>query len=187
VSAAVALIPAPVPATPTPVVVLRAGDLSAALAPHKAIVANPTLPHHALAHLVATDTTTVTLRTCDGRHDLTSTLAAEASGQVDVLVDAAELAEVVARMDAALDRRVLGRQAEGIPAHRIQRPLAAHAQEAVERVAENVVPAVADVKRACRIGGNELKKDFFGFAARIGGGLVGLQVKRQLRAQRGVF
>jgi hypothetical protein len=102
VSAAVALIPAPVPATPTPVVVLRAGDLSAALAPHKAIVANPTLPHHALAHLVAVDTATVTLRTCDGRHDLTSTLAAEASGRVDVLCDAAELAEVVARMDAGL-------------------------------------------------------------------------------------
>jgi hypothetical protein len=87
-------------------VVLRAGDLSAALAPHKAIVANPTLPHHALAHLVAVDTATVTLRTCDGRHDLTSTLAAEASGRVDVLCDAAELAEVVARMDAAKPLRV---------------------------------------------------------------------------------
>ena len=105
-SAAVALIPPPVPAPPTPVVVLRAGDLSAALAPHKGIVANPTLPHHALAHLVAIDTTTVTLRTCDGRHDLTSTLAAEASGRVDVLCDAAELAEVVARMDGTKPLRV---------------------------------------------------------------------------------
>jgi 2-C-methyl-D-erythritol 4-phosphate cytidylyltransferase len=115
VSAAVALIPAPVPATPTPVVVLRAGDLSAALAPHKAIVANPTLPHHALAHLVAVDTATVTLRTCDGRHDLTSTLAAEASGRVDVLCDAAELAEVVARMDAAKPLRVEVSLAQGAP------------------------------------------------------------------------
>jgi DNA polymerase III sliding clamp (beta) subunit (PCNA family) len=112
VSAAVALIPAPVTAPPTPVVVLRAGDLSAAIAPHKPVVAQPVLPHHALVHLVARDASTVTLRTCDGRLDLTTKTAAEVSGRVDVLCDAAELAEVVARMDSAKPLRVEAERAE---------------------------------------------------------------------------
>ena len=97
-----ALAPAAAPAA----IALRAGDLSAALAPHKPVVASPVLPRHALVHLVARDASTVTLRTCDGRHDLTTEAAGEVTGRVDVLCDAAELAEVVGRMDPARPLRV---------------------------------------------------------------------------------
>ena len=57
---------------------------------------------------------------------------------------------VLARVDAALDRRVLRWQAEGIPAHRVQGLAPRHPLPAVERVAQDVVAPVPDVEPAPR-------------------------------------
>src|SRR5262249_16938290 len=57
---------------------------------------------------------------------------------------------VLARMDAALDGRVLRGQPEGVPAHRVQGLAARHALAPVERVAQDVVAPVPDVQTAAR-------------------------------------
>ena len=56
------------------------------------------------------------------------------------------------RMLAGLDRVVLGRQAEGVVAHRVQHPHAVAAPEVGEHVAHRVVLEVAHVRLARRIG-----------------------------------
>jgi hypothetical protein len=55
------------------------------------------------------------------------------------------------RRGVVLDRRVLGGQAECVPAHRLQDVLAVHALEAADDVADRVVAHVAHVQRAGRI------------------------------------
>ena len=54
-------------------------------------------------------------------------------------------------MDAVLDRGVLGGQAEGIPAERVQHVVAAHPLHARHHVADDVVADVADVRVPGRI------------------------------------
>ncbi len=56
------------------------------------------------------------------------------------------------RMDAVLDGRVLGRQAEGVPAERVQHVEAAHPLRARHHVADHVVADVADVGVPRRVG-----------------------------------
>ena len=51
-------------------------------------------------------------------------------------------------MDAVLDRRVLGGQAEGVPAEWMQHVVAAHALGARHHVADDVVADVTDVRMA---------------------------------------
>ena len=51
-----------------------------------------------------------------------------------------------AGFDAALDGRVLGRQAEGIPAHRMEHPVAAHAGGAGDHIGDHVVAHMAHVE-----------------------------------------
>jgi len=55
------------------------------------------------------------------------------------------------RMSSTLDRGVLRRQAERIPSHRVENAEALHPQKPEECVAEDVVPAVADVEVARRV------------------------------------
>ena len=57
---------------------------------------------------------------------------------------------VFARVDPVLDGRVLGGQAEGVPAHRVQGLSPRHPLAAVERVAQDVVAAMAHVQPAAR-------------------------------------
>ena len=54
-------------------------------------------------------------------------------------------------VDAVLDRRVLGRQAEGVPAERMQHVVAAHPLGARHHVADDVVADVADVRVPGRV------------------------------------
>ena len=56
------------------------------------------------------------------------------------------------RVDAVLDGRVLRRQAEGIPAQRVQHLVAAHAPEPGHHVAEGVVAHVAHVDAPAGVG-----------------------------------
>src|SRR5205814_319921 len=55
------------------------------------------------------------------------------------------------RMDAAFDGGVLGRKSEGVPSHRVECRASLHPEVAIESVAEDVVPAVADMKVARRV------------------------------------
>ena len=55
-------------------------------------------------------------------------------------------------MGAVLDRGVLGRQAEGVPAERMQHVEAAHPLHARDDVADHVVADVADVRVPRRVG-----------------------------------
>ncbi len=54
------------------------------------------------------------------------------------------------RVHAQLDGVVLGRQAEGVPAHRVQDVVAAHSVETRDRVGGHVVAAVADREAVAR-------------------------------------
>src|SRR5258706_5842191 len=54
-------------------------------------------------------------------------------------------------MDATLDGGVLGGKTEGIPSDGVERRAALHAEIAVESIAEDVVPAVADMEVARRV------------------------------------
>ena len=65
---------------------------------------------------------------------------------VDVLVGPLRRRHVV------LDRRVLRRQAEGVPAHRLQHILAQHALVAADHIADGVVAHVAHVQPAAGVG-----------------------------------
>ena len=56
------------------------------------------------------------------------------------------------RRHRVLDRRVLGRQTEGVPAHGLQHVVAAHAVEAGQHVADGVVAHMAHVQLARRVG-----------------------------------
>ena len=58
----------------------------------------------------------------------------------------------LAGMDVALHRRILGRHAEGVPAHRVEHLIALHPPVAGEHVAHRVVAGVADVDAPRRIG-----------------------------------
>ena len=60
-------------------------------------------------------------------------------------------ARPVARRDLLVDRRVLGRQAEGVPAHRRHHVEPAHAQDPVHDVVERVVAHMAHVQLAARV------------------------------------
>ncbi len=83
----------------------------------------------------------------------------ELARPVDAEAERLELAlhvrDVVARplrgRDAVLDRGVLGRQAEGVPAHRLQDVVALHAHVAGQHVADGVVAHVAHVQLAARV------------------------------------
>ncbi len=55
-------------------------------------------------------------------------------------------------MLAGLDRVVLGGQAEGVVAHRVQHAAAETAVEVGDRVAERVALEVADVRLTARVG-----------------------------------
>ena len=57
----------------------------------------------------------------------------------------------LARVPALLDRVVLGRQAEGVPAHRVEDAQAVAAPEAHDDVADRVDEQVAEVQRAGRV------------------------------------
>jgi hypothetical protein len=56
------------------------------------------------------------------------------------------------RRHVVLDRRVLGRHAEGVPAHRLHDVVAEHLVETREHVADRVVAHVAHVQLARRVG-----------------------------------
>ncbi len=71
----------------------------------------------------------------------------------------------VARMDPRLDRVVLGGQAEGVIAHRVQHAVAGAPVEVRYRVADGVFLEMADVGLAARVGQH---------LEHIGGGVLGL-------------
>ena len=62
---------------------------------------------------------------------------------------------------SVLDRRVLGRQPEGVPTHRLQHVLAPHPVVAADDVADGVIPHVAHVKCAGRIRQHGEAVEFF--------------------------
>ncbi|MCY1533114.1 hypothetical protein D9M68_684260 [compost metagenome] len=82
-------------------------------------------------------------------------LAAPVDGQAHGLELALHVGDVLVgplgRRHAVLQRRVLGRQAEGVPAHGHQHVVAAHAQVAREHVVDRVVAHVAHVQLAARV------------------------------------
>ena len=73
-------------------------------------------------------------------------------------------------MNSALDRRVLRRQSEGIPAHRMKRVEAAHALVARHHVTDGIIAHVTHVDAARRIG-----KHFENVVFRLGGVLADLK------------
>ena len=58
----------------------------------------------------------------------------------------------LARVRAALDRRVLGGQSERVPSHRVEHVVALHPSEPGEGVADRVVPDVPHMDAARRVG-----------------------------------
>jgi len=58
----------------------------------------------------------------------------------------------VPRVDPPLDGSVLRREAERVPPHRVEDVVAAHEEEPHDRVADDVVPAMADVEVPGRVG-----------------------------------
>src|SRR5262249_6776982 len=79
--------------------------------------------------------------------------AVQASPPFELPLHARDVADgPLTRMDAALDGRVFRRQSECVPPHRVERDAPSHSKAAIERIAEDVVAAVADVQVAGRIG-----------------------------------
>ncbi len=82
-------------------------------------------------------------------------LAPPVVGKAQALQLRAHVGDVVVgparRRDAALDGGVLGRHAEGVPAHRLQHAPALHHLKARQHVADGVIAHVAHVQRARRV------------------------------------
>src|SRR5205823_6082873 len=82
-------------------------------------------------------------------------LAAPVDGEAEGLELCAHVGDVLAgparRWHAVADRRVLGRQAERIPAHGLQHVVSLHAQVARQHVADGVVAHVAHVQAPGRV------------------------------------
>ena len=103
-------------------------------------------------------------------------LAAPVDGQAHGLELALHVGDVLVgplgRRHAVLQRRVLGRQAEGVPAHGHQHVVAAHAQVAREHVVDRVVAHVAHVQLAAGI--RQHRAGVVLLAARVLGDAVGI-------------
>ena len=69
--------------------------------------------------------------------------------EIHTLVLALHLGDVemgpFTRMALVVDRRILGRQTEGVPTHRMQYVEAAHPLIARQRIPDRIIPKVADV------------------------------------------
>jgi hypothetical protein len=85
-----------------------------------------------------------------------SDLARPVVGEAQALQLAAHVVDVLARprpgRHAILHGRVLGRQAEGVPAHRLEHVIALHALEARDHVADGVVAHMAHVEPPAGVG-----------------------------------
>ena len=84
----------------------------------------------------------------------------------------------IARMHAALDGRVLGGQAERVPAHGVQDVVAAHPHVARQRIADGIIAHVAHVQAAAGVG-QHFDDVIFGRArSGIGGVKLGVAFQR---------
>ena len=113
---------------------------------HRVLAVDQALFHQPGEHALFVD---VVIRAAGGE------LARPVDGVTQRLQLAAHVLNVgvgpLGRRGLVLDRGILGRQAEGVPAHRLQDVVAGHPPEAADHIANGVVAHVAHVQRARRV------------------------------------